>query len=257
MNDPLEGLPSKQLSPKFWKKKLNDFHFLILNSTWNCFLLAIKLPTFKIFQPWVRKILLTKMGSMTKPQWLSASPSLFQKPMWILLFTIRRNIYTVYLYVFIIYEGYMRKYKIWYVTFFQKINKNMQRKLGMKYFEHLRVWRHSRRIQNIATSWLRENWSKHHKTLSRLFSHKIIKIIPSKQGWVFILLPSSGLRWYVINTGYHDLAKINSRSSRSQVFFKTGVLKKLTKFTGKHLCQRRLWHRFFPMNLAKFLRTSL
>ena len=141
MNDPLEGLPSKQLSPKFWKKKLNHFRFLILNSNWNCFLLAMKLPTFKIFQPWVRKSLLTKMGSMTKPQWLSASPSSFQKPMWILLFKIRRNIYTVYLYVFVIYEGYMGKYKIWYVTFFQKINKNMQRKLGMKYFEHLRVWR--------------------------------------------------------------------------------------------------------------------
>ena len=36
--------------------------------------------------------------------------------------------------------------------FFHKINKNMQRKPGMKCFVHSRVWRHSRRIQNFVTS---------------------------------------------------------------------------------------------------------
>ena len=50
-------------------------------------------------------------------------------------------------------------------------------------------------------------------------------------------------------------------SSRPEVFCKKGVL---AKFTGKHLCQisflktlleKRLWHRCFPVNLAKFLRT--
>ena len=49
-----------------------------------------------------------------------------------------------------------------------------------------------------------------------------------------------------------------------------GVLKNFTKFTGKHLCQsvffnketllktllkKRLWHRCFPVDFEKFLRT--
>ena len=65
------------------------------------------------------------------------------------------------------------------------------------------------------------------------------------------------------------------RSSRPEVFCKKDVLRSFTKFTGKHLCQnlfcnkvaglrlagpaillkKRLWHRFFPMNFAKYLRT--
>ena len=62
------------------------------------------------------------------------------------------------------------------------------------------------------------------------------------------------------------------RSSRPEVFCKKGVLSNFTKFTGKHLCQRlffnkvaglrpatllkrSLWHRCFPVNFVKFLRT--
>ena len=62
------------------------------------------------------------------------------------------------------------------------------------------------------------------------------------------------------------------RSSRRRCSVKKGVLKKFAKFTRKHLCQilffnkvvglrpaillkKRLWHRYFPENLAKFLRT--
>ena len=68
-------------------------------------------------------------------------------------------------------------------------------------------------------------------------------------------------------------------SSRSEVFYKKGVLRNFVKFTGRHLCQslyfnkvaatllatsffnkatllkKRLWCRNFPMNFAKFLRT--
>ena len=51
------------------------------------------------------------------------------------------------------------------------------------------------------------------------------------------------------------------RSSCPELFYKKGVLKTFTKFTGKHLRQRvsflikkRLWHRCFPMNFEKFLR---
>ena len=56
-----------------------------------------------------------------------------------------------------------------------------------------------------------------------------------------------------------------------EVFYKKGVLKNFAKFTGKHLCQslffnkvagirtatllkKRLWHKYFPVNFAKFLR---
>ena len=65
---------------------------------------------------------------------------------------------------------------------------------------------------------------------------------------------------------------LNSRSSRSQIFFKLGVLKNLEIFTGKYLCwnlslfneiaglkaynfiKKRLQHRCFPVNIAKFVR---
>ena len=52
------------------------------------------------------------------------------------------------------------------------------------------------------------------------------------------------------------------KSSRPEVFCKKGVLKNFARFTGKPLClkpatllKKRLWHRFFPVNFAKFLRT--
>ena len=61
-------------------------------------------------------------------------------------------------------------------------------------------------------------------------------------------------------------------SSHRRCSVKKGVLRNLAKFTGKHLCQRfffnkvagirpatllkkSLWHRCFPVNFAKFLRT--
>ena len=63
-----------------------------------------------------------------------------------------------------------------------------------------------------------------------------------------------------------------SRSSHQCCSIKRGVLRNFTKFTGKYLCQsarvpfsraqacnllkKRLWHRCFPVNFEKFLRTS-
>ena len=55
------------------------------------------------------------------------------------------------------------------------------------------------------------------------------------------------------------------RSSCPEVFCKKGLLRNVTKFTGKHLCQslffnkvtllkKRLWRRWFPVKFAKFLR---
>ena len=65
---------------------------------------------------------------------------------------------------------------------------------------------------------------------------------------------------------------VRVRSSRQEVFCKKGALRNSTKFIGKHLCQslffnkvaglrpatllkKRLWHRCFLVNVAKFLRT--
>ena len=62
------------------------------------------------------------------------------------------------------------------------------------------------------------------------------------------------------------------RSSHQRCSVNKGVLRNQTKFTGKHLCQslfsskvtglrsatllnKRLWHKCFPVNFAKLLRT--
>ena len=56
------------------------------------------------------------------------------------------------------------------------------------------------------------------------------------------------------------------RSGRLQMFFKIGVLKHFTIFTGKHLSwslkackyiKKRLQHRCFPVNIAEFLRIAI
>ena len=102
----LEGLLSGITFTKTLKKKLNQFRSLNLNWNWDCFLLAMKLHTFEIFQPWVRTFVWRK-----KAWWQSHSVFLRALPR---LFTIRKNIYAAYLYAFVLYEGYMRKiYMIW------------------------------------------------------------------------------------------------------------------------------------------------
>ena len=47
---------------------------------------------------------------------------------------------------------------------------------------------------------------------------------------------------------------ISNRSSHQRCSVKKSVLRNFAKFTGKHLCQS-LWHRSFPVDFAKFLRT--
>ena len=48
----------------------------------------------------------------------------------------------------------------------------------------------------------------------------------------------------------------HATAMRSQMFSKIGVLKNFAIFTRKHLCwKRRLQHRCFSVNIAKFLRT--
>ena len=53
------------------------------------------------------------------------------------------------------------------------------------------------------------------------------------------------------------------RGSHQRRSVKKSVLRNFRKFTRKHLCQsllfnkKRLWHRCFPVNLAKFLSTNI
>ena len=65
--------------------------------------------------------------------------------------------------------------------------------------------------------------------------------------------------------------QMTTRSSHQRCSVSKGVLRNFTKFAGKHLCQvlfynkvagpdpatlskKRLWHKCFPTNFAKFLR---
>ena len=78
--------------------------------------------------------------------------------------------------------------------------------------------------------------------------------------------------WTARKDAYIDKGVVTVRSRRPEVFCKKGVLRNFPKFTGKHLCQslffntvaglrpstllkKRLWHRCFPVNFVKFLRT--
>ena len=71
---------------------------------------------------------------------------------------------------------------------------------------------------------------------------------------------------------WFSFSVMKNRSSRPENFYKKGVLRNFTKLTGEHLCQglffnkvaglrpatrleKRLWHRCFPVNFVKFLRT--
>ena len=73
------------------------------------------------------------------------------------------------------------------------------------------------------------------------------------------------------NTFFEGRMLLN-RSGRPEVVCKKRVLKNFSKFTGKHLCRslffnkvaglrsstllkKRLWHRCFPVDFEKFLRT--
>ena len=73
-----------------------------------------------------------------------------------------------------------------------------------------------------------------------------------------------GKIWIALLSSRILTKKASFRSSRLEVFSKKGVLSNFAKFTGKHLCQslfyntlliKRLWHRWFPVNFAIFLRT--
>ena len=87
-----------------------------------------------------------------------------------------------------------------------------------------------------------------------------------KVSQILIISPKTGKYCYT----FLFLKKL-SRSSLPEVFCEKGALRNFPKFTGKQLCQslflielqaplatllkKRLWHRCFPVNFAKFLKT--
>ena len=75
-----------------------------------------------------------------------------------------------------------------------------------------------------------------------------------------------------LNERMFYIYKINEQKQPPEVFYKKGVLRNFTNFIGKHLRQslffnkvaglspatllkKSLWHRCFPVNFEKFLRT--
>ena len=90
-----------------------------------------------------------------------------------------------------------------------------------------------------------------------------------------VFVPASQIPILVTALGIHYFKSScpkNKQKQPPEVFYKNGVLRNLAKFRGKHLCQsllfnkvaglspatllkKRLWHKCFLVNFAKFLRT--
>ena len=85
-----------------------------------------------------------------------------------------------------------------------------------------------------------------------------------------ISLITNNFQWF---NKFFDSICLYSRSSRPQKFCKKSVPRNFAKSAGKHPCQspffnkvealtpttllkKRLWHRCFPVNFTKFLRTA-
>ena len=88
--------------------------------------------------------------------------------------------------------------------------------------------------------------------------------------YLFLLYPHTPVSYSYQNsfvTIHNQLQyHIILRSSCSQMFFKIGVIKNVTKLSGKRLrwclflielqALKRIQHRYFPVNIVKFLRTA-
>ena len=120
------------------------------------------------------------------------------------------------------------------------------------------------------------------RLLASLFNLKYLEIsendqIAENKFWsIFCEVLSITAKFFLlrglISIIYHQIK--NSKRHNEQVFNKTAVLKNFAIFTEKQLCwnlflnknaglqswnfiKRRLQHRFFPVNIAKFLRTPV
>ena len=96
--------------------------------------------------------------------------------------------------------------------------------------------------------------------------------IPIERSWIKILQNNSKCLYLNEKKMLMRYCSVCYRSS-PEVFCKKGVLTNFTKFTGENLCQsllfnkvaalrsatllkKRLWHKCFPLNFARFLWTS-
>ena len=121
---------------------------------------------------------------------------------------------------------------------------------------YISVWRNS----GLSSPW-RASWS---------HSRKHQYIIHAVQRMFDIMLPALGNGCGML-TETSELSFF-FRNSHQRFSIKIGVLKTFAKFTGKHLChslffnkvaglgpatvlEKSLWHRCFPVSIAKFLRT--
>ena len=75
-------------------------------------------------------------------------------------------------------------------------------------------------------------------------------------------LKFSHLNEHKFSHNFKDTVVPMCKNSHRRCSVKKGVLKNFAEFTGKHLCRRsatllkmRTWHRCFPVNFAKLLRT--
>ena len=101
---------------------------------------------------------------------------------------------------------------------------------------------------------------------------KITSCLFLRQLFITVFVRNFDLAIFITCMSKFDIQSTNDRNSRPEVFCKKVVLRNFAKFTGKHLCQslffnkvaglksptllkKRLWHRCFPVNFAKFLRT--
>ena len=104
-----------------------------------------------------------------------------------------------------------------------------------------------------------------------IFTLKLLDAMQRKMFWKRVEhLPDRARD--ICNQVQKAIATLQQQKHPPEVFYKKSVLENLVKFTGKNLCQslffdkfaglrpetllkKRLWHKCFPVNFAKYLRT--
>ena len=110
-------------------------------------------------------------------------------------------------------------------------------------------------IKNVFDKVFNNVFQKHsfQKKLKLQIFHLFIKLIKKRNYKDISQFPFLTL----FRKSRRNLSMNPYRSSRSQVFFKIGVIKNFPIFTGKVLCwSLSLIKMCFPVNIAKFLRTA-
>ena len=126
-------------------------------------------------------------------------------------------------------------------------------------------------FQSFKNSYLQliKTQSCHHIETSQMIKANHLTVFYMAASFAFNELKDQQCAWFNVfhlmqkNPHWHQMNytsnKTVSRSSHQRCFIKKDVLRNFTEFTGKHwsatLLKKRLWHRCFPVNSVKFLRT--